>query len=207
MANVCFHRWEKLIILGLLKISTASPCAYPQITRMMGALPPFLLLLTDASGQVERCIPNHLKERLPQLNIHSFFHKIKLFLCTYYVPNTNVFLENVDKEDFPSTSKVRKICHEDMEPQPGISAEMVFHGALDKPNHGVCSILIFHSPHYIHMQDFSVYHLMPVQIKNVHNHSTAVRSAWKSPRVQYERCYQVGKNTTAATDGSFSQQT
>lgn len=42
MANVCIYRWEKLTILGLLEISRASPHAYPQIIRMLDALPPSL---------------------------------------------------------------------------------------------------------------------------------------------------------------------
>lgn len=55
MANVYIYRWEKLTILGLLKISRASPHAYPQIIRMLDALPPSsigasALLLTKASG-------------------------------------------------------------------------------------------------------------------------------------------------------------
>lgn len=67
MAKVCFHRWEELIILGLLKISRVAPCAFPQIFRMLCALPPSLdqvLLHCSSRKQVERCVPSHLKDKI-----------------------------------------------------------------------------------------------------------------------------------------------
>ena len=74
MANVCIYRWEKLTILGLLKISRASPHAYPQIIRMLDALPPSLhrsFCIAPHQGKwvggsrVDQCIPGHPKEEIP----------------------------------------------------------------------------------------------------------------------------------------------
>lgn len=104
-------------------------------------------------------------------------------------PHSHMFPENIDGEDFPPTFEVMKLCHEAMLPQPSIIQLDGLPCGLYKPNHKVYFIVVFHSPHYVHMQDFSVCHLIPIYIKNVHNHSAAVSSAWKSPRVQYERCY------------------
>lgn len=103
-------------------------------------------------------------------------------MCLFYI-----FPESVDGEDFAPTSKVIKFCHGAMLPQPSITQQ---DGLVDSrnQNHKVGFILVF-LPHTTYMQDFLVFHLITAYIKNVHNHSAAVSSAWKSPRVQFERCY------------------
>ena len=145
-ANVCIYRWEKLTILGLLEISRASPHAYPQIIRMLDALPPSLhrsFCIAPHQGKwvggnrVYQRIPSHPKEEIPWTE-YSFILsliKIRSFQCTYFVPHilcaSNIFPESLDGEDFAPTSEVMKLCHGAMLPQPSLTQQ---DGLVDSRN-------------------------------------------------------------------------